>query len=69
MPEDCFTRRLLQERYTADFKVYIEAMHQLDELVGMEAFREAMERADHARLTFERSRDLLDQHVSEHGCG
>jgi hypothetical protein len=69
-PKDgvCHERDTLKERFHADFKVYREAVHQLD-LCQPADFNQVYEEAERARLAFEAARAALKSHLAEHGCG
>jgi hypothetical protein len=64
----CPQRDSLKARFHADFKVYREAVHQLD-LCQPGDFNQVYEDAERARLAFENARAALNSHIAEHGCG
>ena len=66
---ECTTRRILKERYHADFRVYLEATRSLESAVGTPAFRDKYEKVTRTQKVFEHSRDVLERHYNEHGCG
>jgi len=66
---ECTTRRILKERYHADFKVYLEATRSLESTVNTPAFRETYERVTRSQKVFEHSKTELERHYQEHGCG
>jgi hypothetical protein len=65
--QKCLERTILTERYRADLRVYVDATNLLDELTTQE-FEKAYEHAQRARLSFERAREALNHHISQHGC-
>ena len=64
----CHERDSLKARLNADFKVYRDAVHQLD-LCQPGDFNLVYEDAERARLAFENARIALNHHIAEHGCG
>jgi hypothetical protein len=63
----CKERWVLNERYRADLRVYIDATASLDGLNGKN-FEAAYKRAERAKAMFEKSRIALQEHITEHGC-
>jgi hypothetical protein len=63
----CRNRDILAWRYHADLRVYADVARSLVLAVGAN-FAEALNRANRARLVFERARDQLNKHLSEHHC-
>lgn len=63
----CPDRAMLEHRYHADLRVYAVAANSLLEAVGAN-FSEALKRADRAHLVFEKARDQLNKHTTEHNC-
>jgi len=63
----CRDRDMLAHRYHADLRVYAAAAQSLVQSIGAN-FLEALRRAQRARLVFEKSRDELNKHLSEHAC-
>jgi len=64
---NCPDRAMLTLRYHADFRVYWAAQQSLSLSIGP-TFPEALQRANRARLVFERSRDRLNEHINSHHC-
>jgi hypothetical protein len=58
---------MLACRYHADLRVYAVAAQSLVQAIGAN-FSEALRRADRARLAFERARDELNKHMTNHQC-
>jgi hypothetical protein len=58
---------MLAQRYRADLRVYAEAEQSLDRAIGAK-FSEALQRANRARMVFERARDELNKHIRGHRC-
>lgn len=63
----CLDREILFYRYHADFRVYAEAERSLEQAVGANFF-DAFERANRARLVFEKAREQLNRHIQLHRC-
>jgi hypothetical protein len=63
----CADRAILALRYRADLRVYAEAEQTLEAAIGTK-FSEALQRANRARLVFERAREQLSSHIRVHRC-
>jgi hypothetical protein len=63
----CEDRHILEGRFHADLRVYVDCANNLQDLLGAE-FDSGYQRAEYARLAFERSRSILNEHLKEHGC-
>ena len=66
---DCSTKRILKQRYQADFRVYLEATRSMEEATGSPAFHDEYERVKRSQRVFEHSKSELHRHCAEHGCG
>jgi hypothetical protein len=67
-PARCREREILEARYHADVRVYLNAAYRLDSC-SREDFDVVYEDAERAKLAFENARARLNQHIAEHGCG
>jgi len=74
----CKTREILKARVSAELRVYADAIAVLQEqaIAALSAlqdtagcFKKAHDLADRAKLAYQVSRQLLDKHVADHGCG
>jgi hypothetical protein len=63
----CRDRVMLAGRYHADLRVYSEAEQSLERAIGAN-FPAALQRADRARIAFEKARDQLNRHIGWHHC-
>jgi len=63
----CRDRAMLAARYHADLRIYSEAEQSLERAIGAN-FSKALERADRARVAFEKARDRLNTHMGRHHC-
>jgi len=63
----CRDRVILVHRYHADLRVYAVAAESLVRAIGAN-FSEELRRAHRARLAFERARDELNRHMTQHHC-
>jgi hypothetical protein len=63
----CPDREMLVRRYHADFRLYAEAERSLERAIGSNFF-DAWQRANRARLVFERAREQLNTHICWHHC-
>jgi hypothetical protein len=68
-PGDCEQRWILAERHKADRRAYQTAVLVLRRAISTPGFEEAKEHAAQCQTGFERSRDALEMHMLEHGCG
>jgi hypothetical protein len=67
-PARCPEREILEARYHADVRVYLDAVYRLDSC-PREDFNVVWEDAERARVAFENARAALNKHIGEHGCG
>jgi hypothetical protein len=73
-PAQCQERRILEERFRANLKVYFAAVRTLEKL-ALEShaykkdFEQAYEDADRAKTEFEAASEELSVHMDVHGCG
>jgi hypothetical protein len=67
-PARCSEREILEARYHADVRVYLDAVYRLDSC-SREDFNVVWEDAKRARTAFENARSALNKHIAEHGCG
>jgi len=58
---------MLAHRYHADLCVYADAAQFLVKAIGAN-FSDAFQRADRARIVFERAREELIRHIGWHDC-
>jgi hypothetical protein len=63
----CEERYILEGRFHADLRVYVDCATTLGNLIGGD-FEQGYKRAEYARIAFERSRSTLNEHLKEHGC-
>jgi hypothetical protein len=66
-PARCTERKILEARYHADVRVYLDAVYRLDSC-SRAYFNVVWEDAGRARLAFENARAALNKHIGEHGC-
>jgi hypothetical protein len=66
---ECDERKILEGRALADRKVYLSVVAELGDHLSTQVFREAYERADRARNSYESARDALEIHLEVHECG
>lgn len=64
----CSDRELLETRYRADLRVYLDAARRLDSALLSPDFSAAQEHANQARRAFEDARSRLKLHIKEHAC-
>ena len=65
----CATMRILKSRYHANFRVYMEAVHSIEDAIGTVIFNEKYERVKRSQEAFELSKVQLNRHCQKHGCG
>jgi hypothetical protein len=63
----CQVRRILEGRFHADLRVYVDCAINLGNRTGT-PFEDAYRHAEGARIAFERSRLAFNKHIAEHGC-
>jgi hypothetical protein len=66
-PARCRELEILQARYRADLKAYIDATARL-EPCPLEDWDQALVYADRARAAFGNARAVLNIHIAGHGC-
>jgi hypothetical protein len=67
-PSDCPDLDILKSRLRANLKVYKEAAAALQAETLHGDFKRTYQRAEHARLAFEHSREELNAHIVSHRC-
>jgi len=67
-PARCPERDILEARYHADVKVYLDAAKRLASCSPGD-FKQVHEDAEGARVAFENARTALNNHIAAHGCG
>jgi hypothetical protein len=67
-PAECRECKILEGRYRADLKVYIQSVKKLGLPLGNEGFEETYSAADLAKRAFEAARDALRDHRNTCPC-
>jgi len=66
--QQCTDLTVLIGRMHADLQVYCEAVEKLSRRDGVTTLDDAYARSEHARLSFEASRERLRTHIAQHQC-